>query len=282
MPDCDYIWPEELIPQVRKEFLILYETECKDMFDEIDVQEVLTDDWWIRRFLIHNAGDPDLALDGLINCLKWREEIKIRSISDRHFPEELYRVGALFQYSVDQNKVPTLYIRLKLVRRLPAIQDLIKLFIAYNFNAIDTAAHGQGWGLIIDFDGAGIQNADMDLAKFIVFSLKCYFPSSLSYVFCLDFPWFLRAFWSVVKAWLPKKRTFALRFIGRKQLSDYIYPEYLPDFVNGKCKQAYSYVPIGCPRFVDYCVREMNIPRTTAEKMYTVYKPFLQPEMIRS
>lgn len=275
MPESDYIWPLESIDNVRQAFLDYYESDDKCTYDSVDVAEVMVDNWWIKRFLIHKGGNEIEALNMLINCLKWRKETEIRSIQDNHFPEEIYRIGALFNYGRDQNGLPTIYIRVKMVKKLKEIADLIKLYIAYNFYKVDKQAHGQGWGLIIDFAGAGVQNTDLELARTIAFCIKTYFPSSLEYLICVDFPWIFKAFWNVIKSWIPADRKFHLLFLSRSQLKETIDPDYLPQFIGGNCLRSPNEAPSGCPKFVDYCVNELGLSKKAAEKVFAQYKPYL-------
>ncbi|XP_053204660.1 motile sperm domain-containing protein 2-like [Panonychus citri] len=275
MPERDYIWPLESIDNVRQMVLDYYETDDKDSYDSTDLTELMVDNWWIKRFLIHKGGDEVEAFNMIINCLKWRKKIEIRSIKDNHFPEEIYRIGALFSYGRDQNGFPTVYIRLKMVKRLKEVSDLVKLFITYNFYKVDVESHGQGWGLIIDFNGAGLQNTDLDLARMVILGLKAYFPSSLEYVLCVDFPWILRAFWRVIKSWIPADRKFMLSFTSRNQLTSFIDQDYLPQFLGGNCKRPTNEAPFGCPKFVEYCVTELGVSKESAEKVFAQYKPYL-------
>ncbi|XP_015789618.1 motile sperm domain-containing protein 2-like [Tetranychus urticae] len=275
MPECDYIWPLEMIDSVRRLCIDHYESDDKSLYDPTDIDEMIVDNWWIKRFIIHTGGNEAEALQMLIKCLKWRKEIGLQSISDNHFPEEIYRIGGLFNYVKDKNGIPTVYIRLKLVKRLKEVSDLIKLFIIYNFYKIDKESHGQGWGLIIDFHGAGLQNCDLDLAKTIVFSLKTYFPASIEYVICADFPWIFKAFWSFIKGWIPADRKFTICFTPRSQLNETIGSDFLPQALGGNCLKSTTEVPPGCPKFVDYCVKNLGLTEKVAEKVFSQYKPLL-------
>lgn len=276
MDDDCCLWDKQAVDKLRQRVTDFINNDDLELYDEQDLDKIKVDDWPLKRFLIHFAGNEDGAFNGVINNLRWRKESDLKNLKCSYFPQELHRIGAICRLEPDQNGIAILCVRLKVVKKHSAINDLIKLYILYHLKNIDDQADGGKWGLIFDFDGAGVQNVDTDMAKFIVCSLKSYFPSSLAYVFCVDFPWFLKAFWNLVRSWLPQKLNFPIEFISRKQLmANHIPKKFLPQFLGGNNPNLYETVPEGCPQFVDFCVNQLNLSCNQAEKILATYKPFL-------
>lgn len=275
MPEENCLWNQQAVIKLRQRVLDFLETDDLELYEEEDLDRLKVDYWCLKRYLIHFAGDEEAALHGVINNLRWRKKINLKNLKSSDFPEEFHRIGALCRLQPDHNGIPVLCVRLKVVKKQAAIHDLIKLYILCHIKNIDEEAQEGKWGLIFDFDGAGVQNVDTDMAKFIVNSIKSYFPSSLAYVFCVDFPWFLKTFWNLVRSWLPKKLNFPIEFISRKELYNHIPKKYLPEFLGGESVTFYKAIPEGCPKFVDYCVEELNLPIRQAEKIFSSYEVFL-------
>ncbi|RWS27895.1 motile sperm domain-containing protein 2-like protein [Leptotrombidium deliense] len=155
----------------------------------------------------------------------------------------------------------------------------MKKYLAYCINIIDQQAWGEGWVLIVDFGGIGMQNVDFELTKFLVHSLKTYFPSGIAYAMCVDFPWVLRAFLNAIKGLIPANRRHLVKFTSRTETSNYIDNALLPDFMGGHCKQAYKgwdVVPYGCPQFADFCRFQLGLPPKSCQKAINIYLPMIE------
>ena len=55
----------------------LDEEGLTDNIDPRDLNRFKTEDFWIRRFLMHHDNDQKLALDMAVSTLKWRKEMKV-------------------------------------------------------------------------------------------------------------------------------------------------------------------------------------------------------------
>ncbi|RWS06049.1 Motile sperm domain-containing protein 2-like protein [Dinothrombium tinctorium] len=278
MPACDYTHGPIILETLRQRFREYYEEDDPSLYYHQDVQNVLYDDWWIMRYLNDHDGDENESFKALIKCMKWRKLQGIREIEDNYFPEELFRLGAVFQYCHDKSGFPTFYIRLKLVRKCAELQLLMKKYIAHCINKIDEETWGKGWALIIDFGGIRLQHVDFEMAKYLLTTLKTYFPSGVAYGVCVDFPWVLRAFLNLIKSLIPANQRYLIKFSTRNDLREYIDEVCLPDFMHGYCKRPYkgsAVVPYGSPNFNDFCHFELGLPLEVCHKITEIYRPFL-------
>lgn len=269
----------ESIERVRSKFFEEY-TLDKSLFDAEDVKRVKEDPWFIIRFLFIQKSDEDLAAKNLTEAMKWRHQKGLRTFPENYFPNEFYRVGAMFPYEPDIQGAPVLYIRCKFMKKINIIQSAVEDFCAYQIYKMDEESHGDGWSLVMDFEGAGIQNADVESTKYLVSTLKTYFPGGLNHLLCIDCPWILKTFWSLIKGWIPNHRRDLIKFTSRKEITKYIAVENLPDFLGGTCKRKYkgwAMVPEGCPHGVDFieAINQGVNTRDDVEAVFSEYREFL-------
>ncbi|KAI1305262.1 Motile sperm domain-containing protein 2 [Halotydeus destructor] len=268
------------IEQVRSEFLEQVESQNlvpSQVYQE-DVDKVRSEAWFVRRFLVHNQGCPELALDQLVAALKWRKEMALRDTLDNYFPHEMYRTGSIFLYERTATGQPTLYIRLKRVRKVHDIAELVKRYLSYLLWKLDEMADGHGWVLVFDFQGAGISNCDLEMARHIIGTITKHLPTGLAFALVVDFPWILRTFWTLVKGLIPDSRRSLLKFCSVKEIADYIDKSKIPSYLGGTCYRPYqgwALAPPGCPSAVDFGVDYFGLPEDKVEKFFLPFQPLL-------
>lgn len=260
----------QIIEKARKKFYEIYKTDNSDLYDEQDVQHVMQKDWWLIRYLNQNMN-VNQSMINLTNNFKWRKENKLRFVKDCEFPAELYKLGAMFKYNFDKNGRPVLIIRVKLVRRIHEVTMTLKEFLKYLVYTTDQEGDENGWCLILDFTGSGLENVDFDLAKYFVDLLVSYFPGGLANVLCVDSPFIFKAFWMFIKSWTPKNRSKVFRFVPKSKIKEYVDEANLPDFLGGTCSKKYNgvdVIPKDCIIFKDYGVKYMNMIEENAIKLH--------------
>lgn len=236
MPDFDY---SDQVEQLRG--LIIAEIKANpEKFSKEDVQKCYYDNWFVARYLLRTHLDLNSAHQLMSKSLEYRNS---PANSIKEFPAEFYKIGGIFDYEPDRKGNIPVYIRTKYHRKVPIIQDYLKSFV---FNTIETAdkkAGGKGIVLILDLQGVGVNNVDMDLLLFVVTSLVNYYPKGISYILVNELPWFLRSFWVIVKKWLAEDHKELVKFSDSQTIYEYIKEENLPDFLGGTCKRDYRAVP---------------------------------------
>ena len=70
--------------------------------------------------------DETKAFDMLLESLKWRKEFGVNNLTDAFFPKQFYTSGTIFPYCPDKNGFKTLYLRIKMIRKVPELKNHYK------------------------------------------------------------------------------------------------------------------------------------------------------------
>lgn len=236
IPDFDY---SHLTRELRQ--LVIDDIKADpSRYNQEDVQKVYEDDWFIARYLLRVKLDVKSAHTMLNKALEFRNS---PAISITEFPEEFYKIGAIFAYEPDRKGNIPVWLRIRVNQKIPIVQQFTKSFLFRTIEHADRLANGKGIALCFDLQGAGINNVDMDMLFFIITTLVNYFPKGLSYMLVHELPWFLRSFWHVAKKWLSEDHKDLVKFSDSHSIYEYFAEENLPDFMGGTCKRDYRAVP---------------------------------------
>jgi len=236
----------ELIEEARS---LLRERYAKnpDCFYKSDVDLILSDDWTMSRFLLRCRQDPRRSVDLVESAAKFRKQFKMGEAKPCDFPAEIYQVGGIFQYEPDRVGNVTMWMRAKFHRRCNELSHLMKQFILCTMEQCDKMCGGRGVSVVFDLTDCGLKNADPNLLFWLLNSFRNYCPKGLSYIIVYNLPWVLNATCSLALSWLSSTNRKRLRFIQGDQITKFIAPENLPDFVQGGlCKSDYRRVPENC------------------------------------
>lgn len=236
MPDFDY----SHLVQELKELILKDIEEDPSHFSSEDIEKVYKDEWFVARYLLRMKLDVKSAHQMLKNAMKFRNS---PVISIKEFPQDFYRIGAIFHYMPDRKGNIPVFIRCKLNQKMPIVTDFLKAFLFRIIEDADKKAKGKGIALVFDLQGAGINNMDMDLLYFVTTTLVNYFPKGLSYMLVHELPWVLRSFWLVAKQWLAEDHKDLVKFSDSHTIYEYFTEDNLPDFMGGTCKKDYRSVP---------------------------------------
>lgn len=216
-----------------------------DLYYEEDYQKLETDDWYVKRFFLARNRNESEALKMIIETMRWRKSIKIREFRDYHFPIEFYKIGALFIYECDRDGFLTVYIRVKMHRKIPELDDHSKKFLIHVLNKADIMTGGNGIGVVFDVTGAGYRNLDWDYLKFLINSGSSYFPVGVKYILVVNVPWALNAFRRVALSFLPASWFGLIKFANGDEVFNYIDRNSVPDYLGGNCKRNFRAIPPG-------------------------------------
>lgn len=246
-----------------------------DSFERADYERMLVDDWSVSRFLLRCRLQPKRAARLMEQCGKFRREYRMGVSKLSDFPIEFHRAGGLFRYAPDRAGNQTLFMRVKMHRRVPELSQIMKEFILCVLEECDRANNGRGTAVIFDLTHCGLQNADPGFLFWLVYSFRHYCPKGLSYIIVYNLPWILNATAKLALSWLSSTNRRRLRFVSGDAISDFIAPEHLPDYMGGSCKIDYRYVPEGA-RSAEDTANEYNITREQSRKIREVYAKFLK------
>lgn len=236
----------QALVEVRKRFLE-YAEQNPDKVNERDKHKLATDDWYLKRYLLARNRNVKDTLLMLRKTMEWRNEFGIHISEDAMFPLEFYKIGALFPYEYDKKGNLVLYLRIKYHRKITEMVEVEKHFLVHTFEKIDRITNGQGLVIVFDCQGAGYANCDIDFLQFLISCATEHAPVGLQYIIVYKLPWVLNAFWSLARNLLPAYLANRVRFCDEKSVTELIDSNNLPDFMQGKCRRNYRWIPPGCP-----------------------------------
>jgi hypothetical protein len=265
----------KLINSIRQQVRSEIESN-PDLYDLDDVQKVLTNDFYIVRFLRWTRGDPKRSLSMILKTFQWRKSSGLIYRTAADFPAEFYAAGALFRYQPDKEGCPTLYMRIKFVRKTAELDQPLKDFIAYQVNQIDTDCGAiMSWTLIFDCNDIGFANVNLDLFRYLITTMANYFPFGIRRIIILDVPWILNKIQKVVFTMLPEEAQKVAIFTSTKHLTDYIDRDNLPDYLGGCCRSPYDSVPDNVKPFDQLTGNFYNLTQKQLNKLRDIYQPFI-------
>lgn len=267
---------DEFVVSMRNKFLNEVYKGNEDLYDPIDIDKVMNDDWIIKRFLIASYKREDEAIERMSTALKYYKERDVHHVKENLFPREFFETGALFIYEPDRTGVPSLIMRLKFVKKTPELIEHMKDFCMYQIFKIDRDTNGRGWMLVFDFSDCGYQiYQHIDLLHYFITNMHTYFPAGMDYVLVVDLPWYLSSFWSLVRMWIPEKRREMVQFCSKANLTDFFEPENLPPVLGGTCARKYKSCPENCATAYDLGI-EMGLEKARCDEILQEWLPLLE------
>lgn len=135
----------DAIQQVRD----LFNQEVRlngDLYDAIDIDRVNQDDWTVERFLRQQKNDIEKGYQMLIDAMRWRKSFGVNHIKTTDFPKEYFETGEAHLHVKDQNGVFTVYLRVKLHRKISELSPLSQKFLVYLFEKCEAEGRKSGKG----------------------------------------------------------------------------------------------------------------------------------------
>lgn len=270
-----------LVQAAREKFLLdLANDNDRQFYYPEDIEKIRSEDWFVKRFLLARGRKVDDAVAMMFDALKWRKSEDIRNLRPTYFPDEMFKISAMFLYQPDREGNLTVYFRVRYILRIPELLPTLKKFGNLLLYRVDEAsAAGHGITGVADFQGTGLQNADIDLLFYSIQTLRNYFPAGINHILIVDLPWVLRACWGLAKSWLPESKRKMVEFITRKEIRQFIDPENLPDFMGGNCQLPYKgskVAPVGCPSARQFCIDQLGLSEKVADKIAGIYRPIVE------
>lgn len=232
-----------MIDKVRAELAVEFEQHPDD-YDAADVA-LIDDDWQIERF-IRRKHTLDETLTMMKETLKWRRSNNMPNLKAEDFPEDFFKIGAMFDYESDRSGNSMIYMRTRRHRKMKLVEEWQKKFILYHVNKVDRVVGGKGLAIVFDCKGTGLSNLDMDILWFLLESMVKFFPAGLSYIVVYDLPWVLNSVWSMIRAWLPAEYKELIRFVSKEEMFSYVDKDKLPRYMGGTCARNMCLPPKEC------------------------------------
>lgn len=255
------------VESLRKRFLEEVEKN-PGLYHEIDIERVKTEEWQVKRFLVEFNNDEDKAFELLCKAMKWKKEFGIHERDDQYFFKELWELtGSEISGRDKQGRL----IQIEVTRKQYSFKELHLMhrqFLAHNLERVDRLAKEDGFILLMDTNGAGVSNVDLDMIKF---KLQCndLYPQGLRQMFVIDLPWILNPVMKVIMNFMSPNLKERLSYVKKQQLKEYIDPDQLPDFLGGTREKA-IFPPNLVP--LEECYERYGLDNKFVDYYYNFYK----------
>ncbi|XP_042208251.1 motile sperm domain-containing protein 2-like [Homarus americanus] len=194
-------------------------------YDPQDVKRIRSDDKYIRRFLMHHDNDQKLALEMVMDTLKWRYENQCNAITKESVPDDFFVKGAMYIHNRDRDGCKMLIFVVRLHQKGVLDMDLLNKFFIYWLERLEREEKGEWITVFFDMCETGMKNMDMEFIQYMINLFKNYYPWFLNYIVVFEMPWLLSAMWKIIKTWLPPKSVEKIKFVDKKSLKDFVDPD---------------------------------------------------------
>lgn len=187
------------------------------LYHAIDVERVRTEDWQVKRFLLENDGDEEVAFGRLLASLQWKQSFGVHSRSDAYFPLEFW---LMYRSEVSGRDLAGRLIwwqATKEVRHFPETALLARQFYAHTLEKADRLVGELGGTFIGDTKGASLAHVDHRFEQF-KFSLLPHYPRIARAVYLVDLPWVFSGLIRLILGWMEPSLRNCVRCVPSSAL----------------------------------------------------------------
>ncbi|CAN7998704.1 unnamed protein product, partial [Ixodes hexagonus] len=234
-----------------------------DQFHPADVQKLTDSDELCRRFIRQKRRNVDDALSMAKAALCWRKKFEVNDITEANLPQVYFDFGAMFPLGKDKYGSQIIVHRVRLHRKNELMARQMKRYLVFWVEKLLYELDHVRITFILDCNGSGYANLDMDLISFLISLFKEYYPWALGFIMVYDMPWLFNTAWKVVKSWLPAEGVDRIKFVDRETITNYVARENLPEYMGGKEKIPFREYT---SEDVDFLVNEAS-PKVISERI---------------
>ena len=264
---------DHLIPEVREKlYAKLQEPANQGTYYESDLEKAMISTWAVRRFLLkHHSADSTAC--AMVKAYQWFKKMQLRDTDSEDLIAEMYSVGGVFRYENDRAGRPTIYFRLC---KHHSVKEMSKLLVKHVYRLIreaDDDSGDKGLTIVADLNGLTVSNIDIEICLAMA-RARDYFVHNVVAIIIIDLPWIAKAAQNMVKYALPTEVRLAFINASKKELTNYIDQDNLPDFLGGNCSRPHSgtaAVPSGCRTFAEYARKQLNLSDERIGKIINIY-----------
>lgn len=237
----------EVVDQLRQSFRQKLEKDAAKIppggFHPHDLNKIFANDVWLSKFLENNDLDMKASLQQVWDTCEWRKTAKINEICEENIRLDYVEEGVMFPRGKDLDGKTLFIYRASLYTRGSKNLDEMKRMFLYWLERIIRESNDDYITILFELSDAGLSNVDMDYTKYIITTLKNYYPYSLNYILVFDLPWILNATFQIIKRLLPAKAVDRLKNINGKSIRDYIDDDNMLAGWGGKDDYQFRFVP---------------------------------------
>ncbi|CAH0731175.1 unnamed protein product, partial [Brenthis ino] len=211
-------------------------------FDPRDLERVKSDKY-LYRVLEHCQNNVQIAVSMLYDIMAWRKTNNVNEISEETVNIEYLKEGIFFPHGRDIDSCLIFIMKSKLYVKSEKNIDEVKKVIIYWLERIEREEDGKKITLFYDMDGCGLNNMDIEVIRYMVTLLKCYYPLLVNYIIVFQLPWLLSAGFKIVKGILPAAAVERLRSVNKDKLKELVAPEQALVSWGGKDDYVFKFIP---------------------------------------
>lgn len=274
------------VSEVREKFLTEHSNQ-KELYDENDVNKVMSSDVYIQKFMERKSGKVDDTVQMIKDSFKWRKDRGLNKVGDLSFPKEIYSMGGLFLLTedncldVDGNVI--LYLRLKFWKKFSSEgKRLIENYMAHlMFKACEVPMEkipAAGWIFLFDLSKTSAVNYDIPELVWIIQSLLKYYPAGLKKILIHNMPWLLKSVVTAAIAFVPSDWKHILVFTSDKDIFKYIAESNLPTVFGGTSLASIRSIPEGAKSYREMDEEDLMMKHETFEKDLSCVQKLINDE----
>lgn len=204
-----------------------------NLYHEVDVNRVKTEEFQVKRFLLNNDNDEERAFDALLKALQWKKEFGVHDRTDQYFPKEVWELNGVEVNGRDRNNRVIQWEVFRNQRSFKEAALFARQFVAHNLERVDRAAGEDGFILVMDTNGAGISNIDIDLVRFKLTIIEHY-PCGLKQMLVVDLPWLLNSVMKIIVSFMSPQIKELVEYTKKTEMKKYMDEENIPVSLSGK------------------------------------------------
>ncbi|XP_055529047.1 motile sperm domain-containing protein 2-like [Wyeomyia smithii] len=221
----------EVVDTLRQKFKHKMETDAAKIpaggFHENDINKIFDNDVWLTKFLENNVLDMKESLKQLWDTCVWRKTAQINEICEDNIRMDYVCDGIMFPRGKDiDGKTLFIYRSRLYTRGSRNLSDMKRMFL-YWLERLIRESNDDYITIMFELTDAGLSNVDMEYTKYIIGTLKNYYPFSLNYILVYDLPWILNATFLLIKKLLPANAIDRLKNINNKTIREYVQEDSL-------------------------------------------------------
>ena len=217
---------------IRNEVKDRVSKEAPDIFDDRDLNKLMTDNFYVGRFWIHAFFIPGNRIENTVNLVfsafKWRKEFGVNDISEEDLDPELLDKGSLYYHNRDKMGCKLLVFSIRKHSRDARKVEGMKKMLIYILEKLDSEEAGKRITIIFDSEAAGLGNMDLELVKFLIHVLINFYPNFVNKILVFEMPWILNTAWKMIKSLLPPPAVARIKFVNKANIKNLISVSQLP------------------------------------------------------
>ena len=217
---------------IRNEIKDRVSKEAPDIFDDRDLNKLMTDNFYVGRFWIHAFFIPGNRIENTVNLVfsafKWRKDFGVNDISEEDLDNELLDKGSLYYHNRDKLGCRLLVFSIRKHSRDARKVEAMKKMLIYILERLDSEEGGKRITIIFDSESAGLGNFDLELVKFLIHVLINFYPNFVNKILVFEMPWILNTAWKMIKSLLPPPAVARIQFVNKTSIKNLIAVQQLP------------------------------------------------------